>query len=91
MSIFERAFCSLIEQACDASSMYFTVHDVDLESIIGSGLGKGLGMEGLRRAPLNFTKKKKHPRKTPWGAEPGRDLGEEMAPRNFNTMLLSVR
>ena len=71
--------------------MYLTVHDVDSERIRGAGSGNGLGISGLRRAPLNFIIKKKQPRKTPCGADPGRDLGEEVTPWNLRTMLLSVR
>ena len=65
MSIGRRDFLSFRALAWDASSMYFTVQAVELEPMIGSGAGRGLGMLGLRRAPLNFTIKKKHPRKTP--------------------------
>ena len=43
-------------------------------SITGVGLENGLGTLGLKRAPLNLTMKKKQPRKTPWGEDPGRDL-----------------
>ena len=71
--------------------MYLTVQDVPVECIIGGGLGNGLGISGRRRAPLNLTIKKKHPRKTPCGAEPGRDLGEDTAPLKRKTMLLPVR
>ena len=84
-------FFSSIAHAWDASSMYFTVQEEALEFIIGEGLTKGLGTDGLSRAPLNFTIKKKQPRKTPCGDDPGKDLGVEVAPLNFITMLLSVR
>ena len=60
--------------------MNFTVHEFDSDFIRGEGLGNGLGMSGLRRAPLNLIMKKKHPRKTPWGAEPGSDLGDDVTP-----------
>ena len=84
-------FFSLIAQAWDASSIYLTVQEVALEFIIGEGFAKGLGIDGLSRAPLNFTIKTKQPRKTPCGDDPGSDLGEEVAPLYLMTMLLSVR
>ena len=58
---------------------------------MGSGLGRGKGIEGLKSAPLNFIMKRKHPRNTPWGDEPGSNLGEDFAPLNLSTMLLPVR
>ena len=60
--------------------MYLTVQEDDFESMMGVGFGKGLGMFGLRRAPLNLTMKKKHPRNTPWGGDPGRRFSVEVAP-----------
>ena len=54
--------------------------DVALDAMRGVGLWKGLGTSGLRRAPLNFIIKKKHPRNTPCGIDPGRDLGEDVTP-----------
>ena len=71
--------------------MYFTLQEEDLLSIRGTGFGNGLGISGLRKAPLNLIKKKKQPKKTPWGDEPGRDLTVEVAPLNLMTMVLSVR
>ena len=52
-------FFSLIAHAWDASSIYLTVQEVAFEFIIGVGFTKGLGIDGLSRAPLNFTLKKK--------------------------------
>ena len=60
-----RDFLRLTERAWEASSRYLTVQGDDLEFITGAGLGKGLGTDGRRRAPLYLTMKKKHPRKTP--------------------------
>ena len=57
----------------------------------GAVFGNGLGISGLRKAPLNLIIKKKQPRKTPWGAEPGNDLGDEVFPWYLRTMLLSVK
>ena len=71
--------------------MYLTVHEFKLEYIKGLAFGRGLGIPGLSRAPLNFTMKKKQPRKTPWGAEPGNERGEDTAPLNLRTMLLPDR
>ena len=71
--------------------MYFTVQEEDLLSIRGTGFGNGLGILGLRRAPLNLIKEKKQPKKTPWGDDPGRDLTVEVAPLNLMTIVLSVR
>ena len=68
-------FLSFKARAWDASSINFTVHEVDFELDSGSGFGRGLGIPGLRRAPLNLIINKKQPRKTPWGADPGKDLG----------------
>ena len=59
--------------------------------MIGSGLGNGRGMDGLRSAPLNFIMKRKHPRKTPCGDEPGSNFGDDFAPLNLSIMLLPVR
>ena len=39
-----------------------------------------LGMAGRKDAALNFTKKKKIPRKAPWGELPGRSHGEDTSP-----------
>ena len=91
ISMFLGDFLSLTEQACEASSIYLTVHKVALECIRGSGFWNGLGTDGLKSEQLNFTMKKKQPRKTPCGAEPGRTLGVDKAPLNFRTMLLSGR
>ena len=63
-----------------ASSMYLTVQEVDLELIICTGVGIGRGTSCLKRAPLNLTIKKKQPRKTPWGEEPGTGLKVDVAP-----------
>ena len=43
--------------------MNFTVNEVDFEFDIGSSFGRGHGMPGLRRAPLNIIKncREKHP------------------------------
>ena len=71
--------------------MYLTVQEVESLFMMGDAVGSGQDIFGLRRAPLNLIMKKKHPRKTPWGEEPGKDLIEEVAPRNLMTMLLSVR
>ena len=71
--------------------MYLTVQEEDLESIIGEGASNGLGMSGLSRAPLNLTMKKKHPRKTPCGEDPGRRFSDEVAPLNFKVILLFFR
>jgi hypothetical protein len=71
--------------------MYFTVQDVDFDNIRGVGFGNGLCTFGLRRAPLNFTMKKKHPRNIPWGEDPGKDLAVEVAPLNLMILDLSVR
>ena len=71
--------------------MYFTVQKSFFENIMGAGLGRGLGTDGRRRAPLNFIIKKKQPRKTPCGADPGSDLAEEVAPLNFSFIVLPVR
>ena len=60
-------------------------------SITGVGLENGLGTLGLKRAPLNLTMKKKQPRKTPWGEDPGRDLTVDVAPLNLMTIVLFVR
>ena len=38
--------------------MYFTVQKSFFENIMGAGLGRGPGTDGLRRAPLNFIIKK---------------------------------
>ena len=54
-----------IDDAWDASSIYFTVQEFASEFIIGVSLGSGRGIFGLRRAPLNLTMKKKLPRNTP--------------------------
>ena len=59
--------------------------------ITGVGLENGLGTQGLKRAPLNLTMKKKQPRKTPWGDDPGRDLKVDVAPLNLMTIVLFVR
>ena len=71
--------------------MYLTVQEVDFDSISGQGLENGLWKSGLSRAPLNLTMKKKHPKNTPWGDDPGRDCVEEVAPLNLMTMHLSGR
>ena len=71
--------------------MYLTVHEEVFLSITGVGLGKGRGMFGRNRAPLNLIMKKKQPRKTPWGDEPGKDLTEEVAPLYLITILVFVR
>ena len=60
-------------------------------SITGEGLENGLGTLGLKRAPLNLTMKKKQPRKTPWGEDPGRDLTVDVAPLYLMTIVLFVR
>ena len=60
-------------------------------SITGVGLGNGLGTHGLKSAPLNLTMKKKQPRKTPWGEDPGRALTVDVAPLNLMTIVLFVR
>ena len=65
MSILMSEFLRLMAHAWEASSMYLTVQTEDLDSMMGVGFGNGLGMSGLRRAPLNFIMKKKQPRKTP--------------------------
>ena len=88
---FNNDFLRFMARAWDASSINFTVHEVDFEYRIGSGFGRGRGMPGLRRAPLNLIMKKKQPRNTPWGADPGRDLGDETAPWYLRTILLPVR
>ena len=67
------------------------MHDFALESIKGVGFINGLGMSGRNRAPLNFTIKKKQPKNTPCGEDPGRDLAVDVAPLNFKTILLPVR
>ena len=71
--------------------MYLTVQEEVLESMIGAGAGKGMGMSGLSSATLNLTMKKKEPRKTPCGEDPGRDFCVEVAPLNFKIMLLFLR
>ena len=71
--------------------MYLTVHELALDLIRGAGIGNGLGIPGLRRAPLNLIMKKKQPRNTPCGAEPGNDLGDEVFPLYLRIMLLSVK
>ena len=56
-----------MEAAWDESSMNFTCMEVFLEI--------GLGMGGLRQAPLNFIMNKRPPSQTPWPNPPGRLLG----------------
>ena len=46
---------------------------------MGIGLRKGLGKFGRSKAPLNFTMKKKHPRSTPCGEDPGSHLSWDTA------------
>ena len=53
-------------EAVVPSSTYFT------EIVL---LFNGLGIEGLKNAPLNFTMKMRHPRTVPWGPPPGRGCG----------------
>ena len=58
---------------------------------MGAGFGIGLGIVGLSKAPLNLIIKRKQPRKTPWGDDPGRGFGVEEAPLYLSIMLLLVR
>ena len=51
----------------------------------------GLGMDGLRRAPLKIIMKSKIPKKAPWGEDPGRLLLEDMEPLYLMKMDHSVR
>ena len=49
----------------------------------------GLGIAGLIAALLNLMMKKRLPRKTPWGEDPGSDLLVEEQPLNLRSMDLS--
>ena len=54
-------------------------------------LETGLGIGGLRHAPLNLIMNNKPPSQTPWPNPPGRSLGEDTLSLYFSSMDLEDR